>query len=347
MFQTLDTIIGLVFVFLMFSLVVSAALEVVAAVFRLRSKALEAGVRALLMKLGGPGLDASFWAHPFIEILQPSGRAPSYIPTSNMAAALLHIASGNSPGTVANIATLGAGPGNATTPALNTIIATVINESGPGATLVQIQANLEKWLNGSMQRISSLYQRNSRMYLFAIALFLAGVMNIDAVTIWQRIAGDQALRDSLVEAAGKMEEPKAKVLVDTPALVKAREQVIKAEEAVKKAAAAGVAADIEKAGKTLAQEKAALEQLSQEESVRQSVKEFQVQIKAFTDLGLPIGWGSAEWWPDKASINGFFIVILHLLGLVASALAASLGAPFWFDTLQRIMNVRSTIKPQK
>jgi len=32
-------------------------------------------------------------------------------------------------------------------------------------------------------------------------------------------------------------------------------------------------------------------------------------------------------------------------GILISAFAASLGAPFWFDLLQRFMNVRRVVKP--
>ena len=39
---------------------------------------------------------------------------------------------------------------------------------------------------------------------------------------------------------------------------------------------------------------------------------------------------SRSWW-----------ILTHLLGWFISALAISLGAPFWFDTLNRLMNIRS------
>lgn len=38
---------------------------------------------------------------------------------------------------------------------------------------------------------------------------------------------------------------------------------------------------------------------------------------------------------------------LHGLGWLITAAAISLGAPFWFDTLNRFMIVRSTIKPKE
>ena len=37
----------------------------------------------------------------------------------------------------------------------------------------------------------------------------------------------------------------------------------------------------------------------------------------------------------------------QILGWIITGFALSLGAPFWFDTLNKFMVVRSTIKPQE
>jgi hypothetical protein len=55
-------------------------------------------------------------------------------------------------------------------------------------------------------------------------------------------------------------------------------------------------------------------------------------------LNLPIGWRldkplSASQWLAK------------VIGLVFTALAVSLGAPFWFDLLNRFVRLRSSVKP--
>jgi hypothetical protein len=56
-------------------------------------------------------------------------------------------------------------------------------------------------------------------------------------------------------------------------------------------------------------------------------------------LGVPIGW-------SKAPQDGYHW-FLKIAGILASALAAALGAPFWFDILNRFVVVRSTIKPKE
>lgn len=52
-------------------------------------------------------------------------------------------------------------------------------------------------------------------------------------------------------------------------------------------------------------------------------------------LGLPLGWARAAQAPDLATIA------TKVLGLVLTIFAVSLGAPFWFDALSKIMSVRS------
>jgi hypothetical protein len=57
-----------------------------------------------------------------------------------------------------------------------------------------------------------------------------------------------------------------------------------------------------------------------------------------TDVELsrfPVGWNSTAW----PGLNGY--LALHLLGVLAVGLAASLGAPFWFDLLSKVANLRS------
>jgi hypothetical protein len=48
---------------------------------------------------------------------------------------------------------------------------------------------------------------------------------------------------------------------------------------------------------------------------------------------LPIGWVKGGFGPTT------------IFGWVITALAASLGAPFWFDLLNKFINVRASGKP--
>jgi hypothetical protein len=68
------------------------------------------------------------------------------------------------------------------------------------------------------------------------------------------------------------------------------------------------------------------------------------------NLNLPLGWTSSKVSLENASgvtqtpqgtVDCLGRVGMKLLGLAISILAVSLGAPFWFDTLNKFMNVRS------
>jgi hypothetical protein len=59
-------------------------------------------------------------------------------------------------------------------------------------------------------------------------------------------------------------------------------------------------------------------------------------------LGQVAGWSGEQRPPD---VNVFIwlwgILKCHLLGWILTAIAVSLGAPFWFDTLNRFINIRN------
>ena len=66
-------------------------------------------------------------------------------------------------------------------------------------------------------------------------------------------------------------------------------------------------------------------------------------------LDLPIGWDRAESWPGAGASLGarFSWWARSLVGLILTAFAVTLGAPFWFDVLNKIMVIRSTVKPRE
>ena len=62
-------------------------------------------------------------------------------------------------------------------------------------------------------------------------------------------------------------------------------------------------------------------------------------LDVLQSLALPIGWNQVK------SATSFWDVCFMITGWFLTAIAMTLGAPFWFDTLNRFMVIRSTIKP--
>ena len=71
-------------------------------------------------------------------------------------------------------------------------------------------------------------------------------------------------------------------------------------------------------------------------------------------LGLPLGWSgngdtTMTWpgWHWKTKGGWWWQLYWHGIGWLLTALAISLGAPFWFDMLNKIIVIRSTVKPKE
>ena len=71
-------------------------------------------------------------------------------------------------------------------------------------------------------------------------------------------------------------------------------------------------------------------------------------------LNLPIGWSSVDdiqrkWPGSNVFDSGGWVDQLrwHFFGWILTALAISLGAPFWFDLLNKFIVIRSAVKPHE
>ena len=270
----LDTAIGLIFVFLVVSLVVSAANELLAGLFKWRANNLFLGIRQLLQDPSVTGLVTRFYEHPLIDSLSAKGKKPSYIPSRTFALALLDIVSPTTPGSNRTLEDLKAGieklPGS-----LQVTFRVLLDEAGHDTE--QFKAQLEVWFNSTMERVSGWYKRKTQALQLVLALLIVVLANIDSVRIARSLSGvNSPLRDSIKDAAHSFVE------------------------------------------KNLRQENA------------------QTQLSAATEaighLALPIGWVNDGFGPTT------------VFGWLVTALAATLGAPFWFDLLNRFVNVRASGK---
>ena len=102
-------------------------------------------------------------------------------------------------------------------------------------------------------------------------------------------------------------------------LVKYAEQLLTQREAIE--------AELEKTGKSVTPSLEAAKQKT--EAARDA---YTKALSTIGNGGLKVGW---EKWP-----NGLAEWLSKIAGLLVSALAVSLGAPFWFQVLQRFVKVR-------
>ncbi len=190
------------------------------------------------------------------------------------------------------------------------------------------KATLEQWFNQSMEQVGNYYKVHSQELILVIATFVTFSLNINAVTIAQRLVTDTALRKALVAQA----ETEAKKL--PPADPKApNEGATPSTNSISTGTNPPVTTRQPSEANTDSQSKGG--------------KRSEDPIEQIKKLGLPIGWGAFKQPDTQLDCLSWVGEWLSLIaGWLVTIFAISLGAPFWFDTLNRIIQVRAALKPK-
>lgn len=318
----LDIALGMVFLFVLISLLCSAINEMLAQFLRMRAKNLEAGLTNLLQSGEGNKLVEDLYQHPLINGLSKTGQKPSYIPPKNFTLAIMDIMTGNTgklpPDNQSLIETIEKQSLFAQTEAGKSIIL-LLHEAGNDAE--KARKNLENWYNDAMDRVGGWYKQKTQVIIFAIALVVCSALNIDAIKISQTLWTDIALRQALVQAASS---------TDVASLM--------TQESAKQKPAGDAAA-------VQPSEPAPVE--GSMDSLQQSAKTAGVLVEQIKELHLPIGWKMSDGQWVFAGF-GFMEWLVKIMGILITTFAGSLGAPFWFQLLNKIVDLRAAGKqPQK
>ncbi len=76
-------------------------------------------------------------------------------------------------------------------------------------------------------------------------------------------------------------------------------------------------------------------------SFAQQLEVISTTVDAVPRLQLPLGWSATDGDPRKVPTD-VSAILIKVLGLIVTALAISLGAPFWFDVIGRGLSLRSS-----
>lgn len=317
----LDVAIGLVFIYLLLSLVCSAMTEAVENSFNhLRGKKLCEGLYELFG--GNANQDQAlqmvkdFYNNPLvyglykgdIQLQTAAGKQklrlpqnlPSYISPRTFALAFAsQLMAGNALDTAALAEQIKASP-ILHEPLKHSLLIMV---SSAGNDIHQALGNIEHWYSAMGERVSGWYKQHAQRVAFVVALAIAVAGNVDSIMIAKSLMLSDVLRSQMVAAAGQY----AQIGSSAPA----REAVLCP---------------------------------SANTSPEQC---YQLQMRQLTELsrmGLPIGWQNQDdprLWPKDG-----WAWFEKCLGIFLTVIAVSLGAPFWFDVLNKFMNFRSSLKPK-
>jgi hypothetical protein len=307
----LNLFIGLALTFGSFSLLTGAIVEALASARAWRSKTLVTGIGQMLNDTTLQGVAAKVLEHPAVNPLlavAPDGKLnakrPAYIEPAQFAAALVDVL--KIPEQIEDGAgRLEAALMHVEDPQLKRFL-TGLLERAKG-DMAQFRSGIAAWFDSAMDRVSGGYKRNVQLWNFLVALALAAGMNVNALAVAQQLWVQPGLSASLAASIRATSPP-------PPALP------------------VPVAQPPADAGEPPPPTQGPQQVDPQQQSYE--------QLYSLWSRSLPFGWANVA--VPQGSWDWAKTVALLLAGWMISASSTLFGAPFWFDTLQKLARIRSS-----
>ena len=264
----IDVAVGLVFFYVVLSLVASAVQEWIASVRSMRSKTMRAGVQTLI----GCKYAEAVYNHPLIKNLAKENRLPSYIAAETLSTVFLEVIAKETNGKsyaahTSKEARAMVGKITDDHP-LKDILSAMIEDGDDAAKA--LKERLAGWFDEGMTRVSGWYKRRVELFIFVIAAVLTVATNANSIHMAEELWRNDALRTQIATQAQIATKEGDVLTIDVCKL--------------------------------------------------KSLESF------------PIGWGGPT--------GGLLEWLKRVLGWLITTAAVSLGAPFWFDLLGKVANLR-------
>lgn len=289
----LTVVLGVIFVLLMFSLLATSIMELLAAALRLRGRNLRMTLKNLLVdeKKGSSGIYEAFITNPLYKQLsfkygKGVSNPPSYIDNDSFRTILFDIILGED-GLESELKTK---IDKLENEEMRRILKQLIRDADGKIDI--FKERVGEWYDSIMDRASGYYKRRTQKILLLVGLGMALVFNADTLALYQSLESNPETLDKLVAAA----------------------EVVAQKESVDDL----VQTDLEY--------EAALEQF----------REMKGQVD---EIRSPLGIG---WQNIDSAAMSWYDWVVKALGWMITAIAVSLGAPFWFDLLRKIVNLRGS-----
>jgi hypothetical protein len=383
--EALDVVIGMIFIYLLFSLFVSIINEVINSFLQIRGKELN----SVIQNLVSDTLTDAIYKDSKIETFKVrSGKfnfglsrfktskteeiLPSELNAKEFSQALLRSINSNR-GTNDVVTYLeNLKNDNPHHVGLKYLVELAKSTS---SSINKFEEEIENWYESNMVLATDWYKRKLRWIMLGFGFGLSIFFNVDSISIYKTLSDDPVARAALVNQAEsfideyKNEDGKiilvdidttdhvnkffiAKFLKDKRTELDSlyRKQLTDSlrnttslkDEELDKAICDSLSILIEDS-LTIAYPNILALESSYNDLAK--LKTQQIEIASST-LGL--GWQIEKRGGLKKSINiefnNLMDGILKIIGWIITALALSLGAPFWFDTLKRVINIKNEIK---
>ena len=329
----LNIVIGLVFIYLLYSLLATIIQEFIATWLGLRASYLKKGISRMLDDdAKDNAVSNAFYNHPLLVFLAESKihSKPSYLTAQNFAKVLIDLLRGPQaqPGQnfslliqqALNTGNIQWGDAKFSPMTLSYIKSLWADAQGD---VEKFRGLLEQWFDNTMERATGWYKKKTQLILFFIGLVLAIIFNIDTVSISQKLSHNPELAAQLADNAS--------------IYVRNHKEIATLAQVKTTDSATAQNADAKDSG-------ALMKQLSEKsDSLINSANALINENINDANQLLGLGWtGPCKHGTGKICISCNF----HwwsILGWLITTLAISLGAPFWFDLLNKLMKVRNSV----
>ena len=313
-FPVLDVVIALVFLYLLFALTCTAINEAIASAFNRRGRMLRQAVDHLL---GDTGLASAVYQHPLVASLGRPGPAgkpappplPSYIPSNRFATALTDHLTGAA--SVNDAAAVGKGISGLPASASRQLQTLFDLSRGDPA---EFHGRVSEWYEQTMDRVSGWYKRSVSRQTYVMAVVFVVVFNLDSVQLFNRLWSDSAFREAAVDQA------RARIAATGTAEVPVMEYTGGNSPTAGTPVQTGTVSLTDS-------ETQLLTSLRGWDDDRMRLRT--ARVLEGDSTAVTLRWLAGVAWG-------------HAIGWIVTIFAISLGAPFWFDLLNRFMNLRSS-----
>jgi len=280
-------------------------------------------------------LSDAFYNHPLIKSLARPGSHPSYVPSKTFARTLLDIFSkGQAAAATAEqrVAQIKANIENLPDSDVKKSLQALLMHGAD--SVEQVEDKLASWFDDSMDRVSGWYKNRVQVWTVIIASLVTVFANADTIEIARKLMINPTLRDKIAA------EAKGASGGNSPTLTEQEKADLSGlagwSEEFRVFHRFDACADVKMRADNESEWECRGEPIPP--ASRKPTDEVVAARKAASNNDSFPGMGlfSATFFPWL-----WAIVPGHLVGWIFSAIAASLGAPFWFDTLNKFMNVRA------
>ena len=289
MIGLIQVVIGLVFLLLLLSLLVTTIMELISSMLALRGKNLEKAIINMLANGQKDGeLFQAFKGNALYKQLSnyrdsSKIRPPSYLSSQNFQSILMDIIlKGDDAGKLMQKIE------EIQNDELKQVLKQLLNDAS--FELDKFKDKIQKWYDDVMDRAAGWYKRNIQILVTFVGLVVAVIFNADTISVYQRLESNpEELKQIVTMAEAYAEKNDLGIQTDT-----------------------------------------SIQQ--QWEQVNSLIQDELQQANA------PLGLG---WHPEDLKNMSPSDWVIKILGWIVTALAVSLGAPFWFDLLKKLVNIKA------